>query len=211
MLAWFQDHDLTATRQWFRQSAEMNKRAYEIRYGTVGAGGKTLELRAPLVSNDDELIAWFANARHLYNAKAVQDHKSGDDFWAYQAIVALRGEWRELEARCDRVLADPPRAASEQKYLVDHRFYRGLARGDEAEMLAALAEMLQPKAVRARGNDESGFTQDLIFTPALIYTKLAWRKGHRIDPRSPLVPSEWLPLDRPTTFPSFYDLGDAAG
>jgi Immunity protein 49 len=51
-----------------------------------------------------------------------------------------------------------------------------------------------PKALASRSNDEGGFTEDLISTPAFIYAKIAWRHGYEVVVDSPFVPSEWLPI-----------------
>ena len=41
---------------------------------------------------------------------------------------------------------------------------------------------------------EGGYTADLICTPAVIYSKLAWRHGYEIVVDSPYIPKEWLPI-----------------
>lgn len=205
MQAWFRRRDLAATRDWFRQAATLVKKRYAMGDDTFGPGAKMFQLMNPLIANDEALIEWFAHCDAVYDMKRVQDHCTMD-FLAYQAMLALRGEWRLLEARCDKVLADPPRVSALQKYQVDQRFYLGLARDDEAGMLEALQQILQPRALAARSNDGSGYTDDLISTPAVIFTKLAWRRGLRIVPQSPLVPAEWLPIEALPPFVSAYGL-----
>ena len=205
MNAWFGDKDLTSTRQWFREWARLQRMAYEIDLDPRGPGSWTSNLIAALVSNDKELLDWFATNDFMFNKERAEDSRTGD-FLTYQAYLALRGDWTRLEARCDEVIANPPKAKYLQDSLVDHQFYRALARGDKAGMQAAIASLLTPKMLKAREDSESGFTQDLISTRAVIYTKLAWRHGFRFDPGSPLVPSEWLPLDPAPPWPSPYGI-----
>ena len=206
MNAWFGDKDLTATRQWFRESARLQSMALEMKKADLrGAGAWDSELLTPLVANDKELLDWFATHDFMFNKERSEDSKTAD-FLTYQAYLALRGDWARLEARCDEVIANPPKAKYLQDSLVDHQFYRALARGDEAGMQTAIAVLLTPKMLKAREDSESGFTQDLISTRAVIYTKLAWRHGFRFDPGSPLVPSEWLPLDPAPPWPSPYGI-----
>lgn len=85
--------------------------------------------------------------------------------------------------------------------MVDHHFFLALARADEAGMLSALSAMLEPNALKSRNRTEGGYTLDLICTDAVMYTKLAWRRGCRIDSGSTLVPRAWLPLDPPPDWP----------
>jgi hypothetical protein len=67
--------------------------------------------------------------------------------------------------------------SSEKKYLIDYDFYFGLARRDVEKAQVALRQLVAPNSLRARSNDESGYTLDLISTPAVIYAKIAWRHG----------------------------------
>ena len=144
--------------------------------------------------NNDSLIDWFAHYDQMYDMKRVESHKT-HDFWAYQAVLALRGEWDRLIERCERIIADPPDASSEQKYLADHHFYLALARSDIGTMQDVLKQLVTPKAVHARSNDDSGYTADLISTAAVIYAKIAWRHGYQIKVDSPYIPAEWLPVE----------------
>ena len=74
-----------------------------------------------------------------------------------------------------------------------------LADGDKTGMEAALLDMVQPRKVRGRSNDDCGFTADLISTAAVIYAKIAGLHGHELRVDSPYVPAAWLantPLER---------------
>ncbi|MFC5500080.1 Imm49 family immunity protein [Caenimonas terrae] len=73
------------------------------------------------------------------------------------------------------------------------QFLLALAEHDVGKMEAVLQSLVTPRSVAGRNNDESGFTEDLISKAAVIYAKIAWRDGYRLQPNSPLVPEEWLP------------------
>lgn len=192
MNSWFEEGDLQSMRQWCYVAARLGMLIYQFETDTSGPGGKTLHLIAPLLSNNKSVIDWFAHYDAAYDSKRVENHRT-HDFWAYQAMIALRGEWPRLIERCERVLADPPGASAEQKYLGDHRFLLALARQQKAAMEEALHSLVSPKAVRARSNDDSGYTADLISTTAVIYAKIAWLHGYEVRVESPYVPLEWLP------------------
>jgi hypothetical protein len=192
MRSWFVEHDLAATRQWMYVAAKLDRLYYRMTDDASGPGSKMLQLLAPLLSNDRGLIEWFARYDGAYNLERINNTKT-HDFWAYQAIVALRGEWAQLERRCEQVLGGPPKSAVEQKYIGDHQFYLALARGDAKEMQIAIRDLLTPKALSGRANDESGYTKGLISTPAVIYSKIAWLHGFPVDIESHYVPREWLP------------------
>ncbi len=193
MLSWFGNHDLHAMKQWCYVTSKLDQLWYQMIADRLSAGGCMLRLLKPLLSDHEALINWFAHYDSLYDLKRVENHKTGD-FFAYQTIVALRGDWPRLIERCEKVIADPPGASSEQKYLIDHHFFLALAHGDIEKMQDVLQEILTPKAVRVRRNDESGYTEDLISTYAVIYSKIAWRHGYQVKVDSPYIPQEWLPV-----------------
>ena len=192
--AWFEKRDLTSMRQWFHTAAKLDRKWYQMEEDKQGFGSNILQLIKPLVSNDHSLIEWFAHYDQVYYLDRVEKQTT-HDFWAYQAIVALRGEWPRLIERCEKVMRAPARAASEQMYLPDHEFYLALARRDVGTMTEALHKLVTPKMVKARNNDDSGYAADLISTAAVIYTKIAWFHGYEVRVDSPYVPSEWLPME----------------
>jgi hypothetical protein len=206
LLSWFDKNDIRTTKNWWHTSATLTKNHYEMKpLKGHNVGAKFLSLMPPLLSDDDDLIAWYANADAIFDLDRVEDHKT-HDFWSYQAIVALRGDWPRLQERCETVLADPPGASKEQKYLIDHRFYLALARGDEQAMNDVIRQLITPKLLSARRNYESGFTGDLISTPAVILCKLAWRAGFHIDTQSPFVPLQWLPVNPLPEYEEYFHL-----
>jgi hypothetical protein len=199
LISWFDKQEIQTMKNWWHTSASLQKKYYEMKGPyKFNTGGKFMELMPPLLSDDNDLISWYAHADVNFDLARVEDHKT-HDFWSYQALLALRGDWSRLRSRCERVLADPPKASKEQKYLIDHRFYLALAEGDEKTMSDIIQQLVTPKLLRARRNYESGYTGDLISTPAVIFSKLARRAGFDIDIKSPFVPSAWLavaPLPR---------------
>lgn len=203
MNAWFAHKDLSATRIWFKESGRMLRMSYELSIETSqsSTGGKIMDLMRPLVANDEEQLQWFSQNVDMYDMQRGEDLRTVE-FWAVHFILALRGDWARLEARCKGVIAHPPGTALMKQYMLDHRFYLALAQADEAGMRETLAELLSPAVLKARNDWEGGYTRDLISTRAVMYTKLAWRRGFPIDPGSPFVPSEWLPLDPPPQVPS---------
>ncbi len=188
---WFEDNDLRSMRQWFYVAARLDMLVYQFETDTLGPFGKTLELMKPLLSNNKSVIDWFAHHDARYDLTRADNHNT-HDFLAYQAIVALRGEWPRLRERCERVLADPPVASREQKYLGDHKFFLALARQDKSAMEDALRALLSSAAVKGRANDDTGYAADLISTAGVVYAKIAWLHGHEVQVDSPYIPAEWL-------------------
>jgi hypothetical protein len=188
---WFEHHDLDAMKQWWYVSAKLDQFWYRIATEPFSPGANMLRLLRPLLSNNKQLVEFFSHYDKIYDAKRVEDHRT-HDFFAYQSIVALQGDWQRLLTRCDKALGNPPGASKEQKYLKDYCFYKALAQGEVEKMESVLQELLSSEVLKKRSHDENGFTQDLICTPAVIYAKIAWRHGYEIKVNSPYVPAEWL-------------------
>jgi hypothetical protein len=203
MFAWFGNHDLNAMKQWCYVAAKLDQLYFQMQEDDPDWGRGVPGLLKPLLSDNKELIDWFAHYDLAYDMKRVENHKT-HDFWVYQAIVALRGDWPRLAERCERIIADPPGATKEQKYLQDHHFYLALAQGDIEKMQYVLQEIISPKAINARLDYESGFTADLISTPAVIYAKIAWRHGYKVKVDSPYIPQEWLPIEPLNQYDNHY-------
>jgi hypothetical protein len=201
---WFENHDLNMMRQWWYVSAKLDQFWYEIGEKPFSPGANMLRLLKPLLSNEKELIKWFVHYDEAYDLKRVENHKT-HDFFAYQSSVALRGDWQRLLERCNKVINDPPGGSKEKKYLLDHHFYKALAQGDIEKMQDALQELLSSDVIKERSNDENGFTDDLIFTPAVIYAKIAWHHGYEVKVNSPYVPSEWLSIEPLKEYDNYYD------
>lgn len=189
---WFVNNDLRAMQQWSYIKGKLQQLIFQMNPDTINAGGKTYGLIFPLLSNHKKLIEWFGANDAAYDMKRVENHKTFD-FWAYQALLAIRGEWSRLEKRCHVILGDPPTDSKLKKHINDHYFYLALARGDMEGMQEAMSKIVDPKAVKLRGEADGGYKQDLISTAAVILSKIAWRHGYEINPNSPFVPEEWLP------------------
>ena len=78
--------------------------------------------------------------------------------------------------------------------MMEHQYFLALAQGNIDEMQKILYEMVSPRSLRSRTNDESGYTQDLICTPAVICAKIAWLHGYHVEVDTPYIPKEWLPI-----------------
>lgn len=204
---WFENNSIEGLRQHFYVAAKLDQFWYPLNTQPFSPLGNFLHLLKPLVSNNRNLIEWFVNYEAAYDPVRVENHKTGD-FFAYQAIVALKGDWTRLLARCEKVMSDPPGASRESKYLIDHRFYYALAQGDISRMKAALEDICAPKVVRSRHNDESGFTDDFIFTPAVIYSKIARYHGYEVEFDNALVPAEWLSMEPLSIYHKVYSFLD---
>ena len=168
-----------------------------------GPAGRLLQLLKPLLSNHAKLIDWFAHDDKGFDPKRIENPKTWD-FWGYQSLVALRGEWDLLIKRCEMVIEDPPKASEHQSYQIDHQFWLALARGDVGGMQEVLQMLVTPKLLRSRKNFESGYTEDLISTPAVIYAKIAWFHGYELLLDTQYIPSEWLSMTPLTQYDSHY-------
>jgi hypothetical protein len=194
IFSWFGIHDLHAMKQWFYVAAKLDQLYYRMEENDPEIGRGYPELFKSILSDHEALIDWFAHYDLAYDMKRVENHKT-HDFWAYQVNVALLGDWPRLIKRCEKIINDPPRGSREQKYLVDHHFFLTLAHGDIEGMQSVLQEIVSPKAIQARLDYESGYTADLISTPAVVYAKIAWRHGYKVKIDSPYIPVEWLPVE----------------
>jgi Immunity protein 49 len=205
MLAWFDQKDVHALKNWAYVSGKLTQWWFPLEKQYFGSMAVFVRLLMPLLSNDTPLIQWFAthDSDPIIDLRRAEDSRT-IDFQAYQAIVALRGDWPRLVNRCKALLTTPTKSSNLKKFTIDNEFYRTLAKGDIAGMEAALREIASPKIVRQRSNDGSGFTQDLISSYAVIYAKIAWRHGYKVKVDSPYVPAEWLPNDPLDSYDNHY-------
>ncbi len=195
ILAWFEKNNLNALRQWSFVSGKLMQLYHQMKTAEgkalkINAGVYSSELLQPLLSNNNELVDWFTHYDEIYDMKCVEKI-STQDFMAYQAVVALKGDWPRLIERCNKVIAKPPPSLG--RYNEYHHFWLALAQGDEPRMEQVLHHLANPKVLRTRTREENPISEDLIFTRIIICMKIAWRHGFEIKVDSPYVPMEWMP------------------
>lgn len=195
LLVSFEGGDINALKQWAYVSAKLKRTTYQD--DPRGVYFTPVHLM-PLLSDEPSLIDWFSKFAYPFSsgsgtlAATRLKNPRMDEYYHYNTWLALRGDWEPLAARCRVFLNDLP--AKQAAYQADHRFHLSLADGDVDGMQSALAEMVEPKLLKRRRQEESGYSQDLICTFAIVYAKIAWRHGFPVKVDSPLVPKEWLPI-----------------
>ena len=152
---------------------------------------------SPLLSDNQEIIDWYRKHRisYDYDRSDIKDRDNPKQpaFYGYQMILALNHEWDRLAERCEQILSMSLR--KDKKYLIDHRFYLALAKGDKTQMEAVLTELTSPKIAKVRNHEfVFTFTEHFIATHACMYAKLAWLNGYEVEIDTPWIPKEWLPI-----------------
>lgn len=204
MSAWFKDRDIGAMRNCWYVAGMLNKLAYGLSTpSTLGPVGNFLELRAPLLSGNDDLITWYVMYKNNFDVKRAEDHRTLD-FFAFQSILALRGDWVRIISRCEKIFEDPPKGKEVAQYILDYEFYFALARRDVGDVNLALQKLSSAPLLKSRKKLESGFTADLISTPAVIYAWLAWKNGLEVNCNSPYVPLAWFQDASVVTYDEIY-------
>lgn len=193
MIAWFRDHDLVAHKQWAYMTAKLRRMIKQLE---PSSWFPAYEHLLPLLSDHPGLVSWYSQHRAPYMTRLGikdKDNPKQPAFHGYQALLALNGQWDELRERCERILSMDLKR--DRKYLIDHRFYLALAKGDKPGMESVLAELCSPKIARVRNVELAfGFTENFIATHATIYAKIAWRHGFELEIGTPWIPREWLPV-----------------
>lgn len=195
MLPYFRDNDVVALKRWSYLTA---KAQIMWEHETL-SDYLTEDLLSPLISDNEEVIEWYRQFSLPY--ELPKDVSGGDKndpknwmFYRYQSWLALNARWDELGERCERILAMQEQIKKDRSYLIDHRFYLALAKGDKAAMTAVLLEKVTPKERKTRQLQQSGITWDLIDSYATLFAKLAWRAGYELDLDTPWIPRDWLPV-----------------
>ncbi|MFZ6755743.1 Imm49 family immunity protein [Undibacterium sp. Ji50W] len=208
MSAWFHTEDLSALKNWFyvRNKLEfiLGSPPYNQTGGSLAYENQALFGMFYLVSDHPGLINWYSNFDSGFNKKRTENTAAAG-FWTQQFFIALRGEWDVLIERCERILASPPSRSRERKFMPDHCFYLALAKGDIGGMEAVIKELVTPKLIARREPIEGGYTADLICTPAILYSKLAWRHGYQVEVDSPYIPKAWLPISSLDSYEDPFD------
>jgi hypothetical protein len=213
MLAYFRDNDMPNMKQWAYLSA---KTRIMWEHETL-SDYLTEDLLRPLISDNEEVIEWYRRFSLPYELPKNVSGGDKDDpknwmFYRYQSWLALNARWDELGERCERILAMQEQIKKDRSYLIDHRFYLALAKGDKAGMTAVLLEKVTPKERKTRQLQQSGITWDLIDSYATLFAKLAWRAGYELELDTPWIPKDWLPVrplekyDEPWPFMQGFDI-----
>jgi hypothetical protein len=84
---------------------------------------------------------------------------------------------------------------SQELNVLDYKFLAALAQQSEGDMAEVLQAMVSPAELRRHRNIESGYTADLMSSKGLIYAKLAWYHGIKVDIGSDFIPSSLLSWD----------------
>ena len=193
LLAWFVDGDLQAQKQWAYVAAKLDRMISQLEPGRWLPAYRHLYA---LLSDHPDIVNWFRQHTASYFLDGEiedRDNPKQPAFHGYQALLALNGEWELLAQRCEQALAMD--VVKDRKYLIDHRFYLALAKGDKSDMESVLNELASPNIARTRNFEQAfALTERLIATHATIYAKIAWRHGYQVEVDSPWVPMEWLPI-----------------
>lgn len=197
MINYFRDRNVLLMKQWAYVSAKLRIMLFHI---FPSEDYLSEALLWPLISDNEEVIDWFKqNDAMYYTEKPSIDggDKNNPKSWMYyryQSWLALNQRWDELGERCERILAMQDEIKKDRSYLIDHRFYLALARGDVTQMQAVLLQKCEPSQRKIRHDQESGLTHNFIVSYATMFAKLAWRSGYELDLDTPWIPKEWLPV-----------------
>lgn len=203
MQAWFELGDLNATKYWFYNYGLLSKYEFELRADKMSLLHKILQFMKVLVSDNEGLITWYCEFSDIRDSKRVESVTTAD-FTAYQIILSVQGEFKSVLDRCERLNANPPKGDA-KRYLIDNQFFKALAESDKIGMEQVIHELVSPKLMKARATYEDGYSQGLISTFAILYSKIAARHGFTLDVRSPYIPAEWIPIAPLTVYSPEYD------
>jgi hypothetical protein len=209
---WFKNGDAATLKNGFYARSKIDYILAQLPYRRLvndhAFEGLALHGMFSLVSGNQNLINWYAQIDDQFNAERVNNVKQFD-FWTKQFFLALRGDWDTLGERCDRIIHSPPQSSREKKFMIDHHFYLALAKGDVMSMTTIIEQLVSQKFISRRGSLEGGYTKGLLCTPAILYSKLAWRHGYAVEVDSLYVPSEWLPTDPMPAYTDPFDFMSA--
>ncbi|UXH77375.1 hypothetical protein [Roseateles amylovorans] len=210
LLAWFKDGDLPNMRYWAFLAAKAQRM---VTQNNPSSWWPAYIHLYPLLSNHRDLIEWYAKNRisyYLNDAVGDRDNPREAAFHGFQALLALNGQWSELESRSIEALGDLK--VKQSKYGVDFNFYLGLARKDPELMKSTIEQLAGPLASVRNVEQAFGLTEKLISTHAVIYSKIAAFWGYEFIINSPWIPAEWIPMapsgsrDSPWAFMNNFDV-----
>jgi hypothetical protein len=207
---WFDTHDIKQLRQYFYVSALLQKHYYEmlasndddfkLREARRNPFIRQYDLFTPLVCNHPELIQWYARSDHFYDSEKVENQKKWD-FYAYHSIIAMRGDWARLKARCEQAMSDPPADKTWYEY---NALYYALAKQDKAEIERELVEIVAPARMRKRLGEEPIYTEHFFLSRIIIFMKIAWLHGLEVQLDHFYVPMEFMPMTPNTHYDKHY-------
>ncbi|MBJ7553946.1 Imm49 family immunity protein [Marinomonas spartinae] len=149
-----------------------------------------------LLSDHEPLISWFSQLMYDYEVEVNHKESSkvnGGAYYSLQLALALRGDLDLLGERAEYFVENPPKNWA-KRFLLDNQFYVALAKGDKQGMEAVIRELVTPRKIYQRQSAEGAYTENLISSLGLRYSKLAWRYGYEIIVDSPYLPKEWIPV-----------------
>ena len=212
MLAYVRDGKLDVMKQWAYLSARAQIMLQHETQETIGME----DLLWPLVSDNEEVIAWHAANPMFYESLQDPGRKTivtTHEFARLQMHRALAHQWPALAEDCGRALAQPDLFKRHLRpRLVIFEFLLALARGDEATMRSKLLDRCSPRQRARSFQFESGLTNHFIVAYATLYAKMAWRAGYELDLDTPWIPRDWLPVrplphdDEPWPFMKDFDI-----
>ncbi len=162
----------------------------------------TEDLLWSILSDHEEFIDWWRQNEAPYQEvqyrgkSRLVDVPTDAMFYRYQIWLALNSRWEELAKRCETILGMESKITKDRPYLIDHRFYLALARGEKEKMESILEEKCTKKNRRIRVRRQSGITENFIDSYATLFAKLAWRNGYEVEVETPWIPKDWLPVSR---------------
>jgi Immunity protein 49 len=192
---YFRDHNLQGLKQWSYVASKLAIMRMHLEPQECYLAESLLW---PLLSDNTEVINWFAQNHAMYHpekpsaAGGDKDNPKSWMYYRYQSWLALNARWDELGERCERILAMEAEIKKDRAYLIDHRFYLALAKGDKSGMQSVLLEKCEPKNRKTRYDQESGLTNNFIVSYATLFAKLARHHGHELDLDTPWIPKDWI-------------------
>jgi hypothetical protein len=199
MLAWFSDRYIDEFLEWIFASAQFELDAVLLRSAPRPPYPFFIGMRSPLLSNDIALVQRYLEYFETRYALRRRNDVRADEYLVEQLALAISGEWEHLAVSCERWLGQEKLSQRQVRDVLDYSFLQALSARDRDRMEQALRSMVEPGELRKNAKFESGFTEDLISSKALIYAKVAWLHGINVDIESKFVPVDFLEWDHPAS------------
>ena len=196
MSHWFHGGDIATLKNLCYNILKLKYIGDQAPYHSFKTGYLESEAAFFILSDHKPLLDWFSERR----SKVHLDEKKADiikdfEYNKLQKILLWQGKFDVLGERAERFLANPP-TNKVKSYIVDQQFFLALAKGDVQGMESVVRELMTPRRMNYRKELESTpYSESLVASSALIYSKLAYRHGYELDVESPNLPKEWLPIE----------------